>query len=766
VPAMRSRALLVVLLLAAAPVGSARAASLWSLPGQPPGPAILYRAPAVAPQLTNSGIWHAPPILVSGATAYRQGEFLYQDYLYDDDGAHLTPDPLDPRAGGDTFSKPNGTYTYPTGPGYANDAADLVEFRVKPLRDATAFRITLNTLENPALIAFAIALGGHPGRTYPFPYGANVVAPASLFLTVHPDGHGRLVASLTRAGSGARVRGPAPVVTVDRVRRQIAVEIPHRDWNPGHRIVRMAMGVGLWNARTGRYLLPGVSATATTPGGAGLNPHPAAFFNVAFRTHEPLPSVTAGLGVLTDPAWWRDADQGAALAAGNLSSLYAEVDFGKLARGVTDNSHIPTTGPLDRILASHFEPAQGASFAHECGLQGASQPTTCVPEYTGQLQPYAIYIPPARPPADGYGMTLLLHSLSANYNQYTGSRNQSQFANRARPSIVITPEARGPDQFYQGLGSADVFEVWADVARRYHLDPAYTDLTGYSMGGIGTFLLGAQFPDLFARAQPTVGDESNNDVVASLRNLPVLMWNNSADELVNPALYGATAAKLLSLGYRYELDVYQPCDTSPSPAKCSPLFPNHLELAVNDQYAPAAAFLGSAQVDPDPAHVTYVYDVARDRPQYGLVADHAYWISGLSIRSPSHTSSTGDPEGSIDAVSHGFGTADPVSGAPQAGTGTLTGGNLGPLVFARTSRGWGPPLPAPRLDTIDISATNIATASIDVARAHVDCHVQLNVTTDGPIAITLPGCGRTVHATGTGSGPGLPVPLPPLPPLP
>jgi hypothetical protein len=138
--------------------------SLYSGPGPKPGPAILYQAPATAPQLTNAGPWKAQPILVSGATAYRSGEFVYQDYLYDDHGARELPDPTDPRASseGDLFSKPNGTYTYPTGPGYDDDAADLVEFRTKPLANATAFRVTLNTLENPSLIAFSIAIGAPP----------------------------------------------------------------------------------------------------------------------------------------------------------------------------------------------------------------------------------------------------------------------------------------------------------------------------------------------------------------------------------------------------------------------------------------------------------------------------------------------------------------------------------------------------------------------------------------------------------------------------
>src|SRR5712691_154494 len=46
--------------------------------GPRPGPAILYAKPPRAPQLENTGVWKAPPILVSGADAYRDGEWLYQ----------------------------------------------------------------------------------------------------------------------------------------------------------------------------------------------------------------------------------------------------------------------------------------------------------------------------------------------------------------------------------------------------------------------------------------------------------------------------------------------------------------------------------------------------------------------------------------------------------------------------------------------------------------------------------------------------------------
>src|SRR6185312_3588463 len=70
-----------------------------------PGPDILYAPPARAPQLQNAAPWQAPPILVSGAQAYRDGEWLYQDFLFDDHGALGVPDPNTPwDEGSFTFS--------------------------------------------------------------------------------------------------------------------------------------------------------------------------------------------------------------------------------------------------------------------------------------------------------------------------------------------------------------------------------------------------------------------------------------------------------------------------------------------------------------------------------------------------------------------------------------------------------------------------------------------------------------------------------------
>ena len=703
------------------PATAAPAASLYTGPGPRPGPAILYAPPANAPQLTNSGVWNASPILVSGAAAYRSGEYLYQDFLYDDHGANQAPDPTDPRTAGNTFSKPNGTYTYPTDAAYANNAADFVELRVRPVANATVFRITLNTLKDPSLLAFTIALGGSPGVSYPFPRGANVSAPAGRFLTVRPNQFGNLIAELIHAADGSPVvTGPHPTVTVDGARRQIEVRVEHSSWNPTGKVIRLAAGVGLWDKANNRYLLPQQSADATHPGGAGDATAPAAFFNVAFRFDEPMPDVGDPAGTAENPAWWRDQAQGAALADNDISEFHANVDFRKLAQNTTDNRQVPTTGPMNRILASHFTTGQGANYSQSCFPGDTS---ACTGNFTGRLQPYAIYVPDQPEPAGGYGMTLLLHSLGATYNQFLGSRNQEQFGERGPGSIVITPLARGPDGGYDNLAAADTFEVWADVARRYNLDPDWTVITGYSMGAFGTFKLAEQFPDLFARAQPTVGESSDTNMLASLRNIPVLMWNALADELVPPSSYLPTAQELDALGYRYELDQYAA---------------EHLTLAIHDQYAPAADFLGTHEVNRNPPHVTYVVDPSLDHPELSFVADHAYWLSKARTR--------GAGQGKLDAVSHAFGTGDPTASATQNGSGTLGPGNLGTLSYTSQFKTWGAAPSIPEANRIDLTATNVSEVTINPARAGVDCDVDLQVTTDGPITVRLTGCSRVVQA--------------------
>ena len=128
-----------------------------------------------------------------------------------------------------------------------------------------------------------------------------------------------------------------------------------------------------------------------------------------------------------------------------------------------------------------------------------------------------------------------------------------------------------------------------------------------------------------------------------------------------------------------------------------------------------------------------------------MVGDHAYWVYRLKLRDPSANGAGNDPGGQIDAISRGFNFGDPIPSSTMYGVGSVPNGNLGTLTFTKQAKTWGAPIGAMRGDEIDLTATNIKSLSINVSRARVDCNVNLKITSDGPIAVTLPGCNRIVH---------------------
>ena len=162
---------------------------------------------------------------------------------------------------------------------------------------------------------------------------------------------------------------------------------------------------------------------------------------------------------------------------------------------------MPQSGAFDRILASHFSDGQGADYA----TGGCGSSAACIGAMRGQLLPYAIYVPAGRR-RRGCGPDAAA-ALAVGELQPVRGLPQPVAVRRpaAQGSIVITPAGRGPDGWYYDRAGADTFEVWADVAATTGSNPSFTDIAGYSMGGYGTYKFTTQFPDLFARAQPTVG---------------------------------------------------------------------------------------------------------------------------------------------------------------------------------------------------------------------------------------------------------------------
>ena len=671
-----------------------------------PGPDIVYWDPPRAPQLENTRGWRADPILVSGSSAYRDGEFLYQDFLYDDSG------------------------TYPADGRLAGNAADFVEIRLRLLPDATAVRITYNSMLAPELVAATIALGDSPSPRA-IPHGARAVMPAQVFVTVHG-----LTAEAVDAQTDMALHGVS--AQTDLERRQVDVRVPFTVFDPRGKVaVRVGAATGVWDPTAGGYAKSGSGA---------------ALYNVAFRYNQPLEEfVTAG--------------QDAALAAGDLSPFFARVDFTKLSAEVTDNSRVPTAGHMNRILASHFETVQGRGS--DTGGGGAvgnfacdDTPTGCTYEYAGRLQPFSIFVPEGPPPARGYGLVTNLHGAGGNHNAESKHEegNQDRILTRRvwdtlaaafGGSIVVRPLGRGSSYFYWGQAGADTFEVIGDVMRRYPIDASRIIGSGFSMGGCGSYKFAVQFPDFFAGIHPNVGCVASEawltapapplggaatetkQMLGSLRHVPVMSLNGVGDPLVPAHQKYQATLELERLGYR--LDDWYFCD---EPGWCT-----HSEYR---GYTAEAFKRWTARLAPtpvNPAHITYVLNSAMNEPKYGLDSDQAYWLSNLTVRDASKDPPAGQI-GTIDVFSHGFGVGDPTATDLERTVGLGPGDRAG--AYHRYTKTWGPEPKIPRANQLDISATNVASVTIDPRRARVDCDARINLDSDGPIDVTLLGCPRAV----------------------
>lgn len=97
-------------------------------------------------------------------------------------------------------------------------------------------------------------------------------------------------------------------------------------------------------------------------------------------------------------------------------------------------------------------------------------------------------------------MVLSVHGASVE------ARNQSRAYRPKEWAHVVAPTNRRPYGFaWEDWGRLDALEVLADAEKRYDTDKNHTYLTGHSMGGHGTWYLGATYPDRFAAIAPCAG---------------------------------------------------------------------------------------------------------------------------------------------------------------------------------------------------------------------------------------------------------------------
>ena len=358
---------------------------------------------------------------------------------------------------------------------------------------------------------------------------------------------------------------------------------------------------------------------------------------------------------------------------------------------------------MNRILGEPLRDRQGTTTGTSaCGTTS---------ELHGQYRPPAALrdLRPEKPRPEARLRADAAAALARRQLQPVLGLRQPVAVRRARAgSIVITAGARGPDGWYYDHAGADVFEVWADVARRYPLDPDWTAITGYSMGGYGTYKLAPSSPTCSRRAadrRRPAGPghlgapgssrrrvEHERDArLAAQHPIPDLERRRRAgpDRVTTDRAGAARRSRATATS-----------------STCSPAA-DHFALAIHDQYAPAAEFLGERREVRNPAHVTYVPqpDDGLPRPRHGrrsrlLARDCIARRLGRDAARQGRRAlggfGEGDPEprltgGGRRHARPGRAGRDPVQ-APLEGV----GGRAGDRRARRPDAGRGQPRPGPR----------------------------------------------------------------------
>jgi pimeloyl-ACP methyl ester carboxylesterase len=212
-----------------------------------------------------------------------------------------------------------------------------------------------------------------------------------------------------------------------------------------------------------------------------------------------------------------------------------------------------------------------ATAAFSQKLPSGPQVLTFFSDADDTEQPYGLYLPPNYDPQKKYPLVIMLHGAGSNhrlalrrvFGKSNANGENDVEATRYFPEwkevdyIVASPYARGTAG-YQGIPEKDVYDVLADVKKRFSIDEDRTYLTGLSMGGGGTLWLGMTRPDIWAAIAPVcpAPPKGTDDLAANALNVPAHFFHGDQDGAVPVTVSRDWVKNLKALGSQVEYIEY------------------------------------------------------------------------------------------------------------------------------------------------------------------------------------------------------------------
>lgn len=236
---------------------------------------------------------------------------------------------------------------------------------------------------------------------------------------------------------------------------------------------------------------------------------------------------------------WKTADGGKTIVAEYVSTKEGKVTIRRKSDQKIFTIALDTLSPADREWVA----AQAEGEAEQAAKSDKDNPFSKM--LTGEWQrteghglSYRFYGARKLRGADetGYPLVIYLHGRGGDVmtpDEPGDARAFSQEDNyRKRPCFIIAPQCT-KDGSWDGKNSAAVLEIIDDLVKNLAVDKKRIYLTGYSMGGYGTFHLLGEEPKLFAAGVPIAGGGDPNKA-ESYKKVPIWVFHGAKDDTVKP----------------------------------------------------------------------------------------------------------------------------------------------------------------------------------------------------------------------------------------
>ena len=176
-------------------------------------------------------------------------------------------------------------------------------------------------------------------------------------------------------------------------------------------------------------------------------------------------------------------------------------------------------------------PGAGSGLLAQAGGRPAVEHLTFAIEGHGEM-PYAVSVPAGYDPATPHPLILALHP-GGKQGSYYGSLHMRQMfepALRGLNAVVVAPDVP-TRRWTSDVSDRGVMALLEQILETYNIDRTRILVTGFSLGGRGTWFFATRHPDFFTGAIPIAG-RPGDDPLDALGDMPVHVIHSRADDVV------------------------------------------------------------------------------------------------------------------------------------------------------------------------------------------------------------------------------------------